>query len=602
MTNKKTSTKLTFKLVVLFLITIVFTTLFKVPEVHGLAIFNRDGNDGYYLSLTNDPARKRIMPLIIYDRHNVNRRSTRFLEWRGVEVNYANFAGSEVNFPAISNSDDAKDDFIEWAKDTTSSSSFNRRSPLTWTFPSFAGLTEASDYDATSEDLERATWVSETLIQDFNTAINFVHQASLSHGHGVEELSPEEFAHLVNKVAESARNAVSNSEEVSLRWNGVTVLFKPTPRGTISNVPNGIREGAYVTLEIEDDQNIKVTLVEHVHKGYRRTSNREYSPLYYGLPNQFKEIVHSDSETRDVMYLNWSLAALQSNSNWAGQDLTYETVSTINKTSWAEQTLTSMGQGLMSQLRQILGLFETSDLILNGGQRGSDQYYKGIMPTTWMQSANVLHWVSHVIAWMLVIGAIVKLLVQRNVSAINPSSRVDLINGIKNLMIVGFALSIFGVLFTGIVELNYLLVNTLASTGVGVSNFGVTPPSNGALASVVVGMAFLIMNIYFNFVYISRAFLIAILYAVGPMFVASIAFGEKYRQIFGSYAKELLGNIFVQSFHAILLVFFVGVSLGGSLRVIETLVLMMSFIPLSRFFKEAIGISPTAGDALTSGA
>lgn len=582
------------KAVGLVLLAFLFVLSMNPEKTHAFNLFNKDGNDGYFLSLTNDPTNVRVVPLTIYDQHHKAQNSKKFKEWVDVEVNYAKYPLNK-DLPGVGGGEEGRTNWVEAVYDQSSSvKKMEKDDILAWTFPGFPGSKEAANYHASQMDLDRSQWVADTLVHDFNSAISMVHGAVQSYGDAdLDSMSANQFANMIVKIANAGHKANTNGSS-SFSYHGVT--FSVTKANNVKPI-KGLKKGNYVTIKLTKGKkaipsNYERTLIYSVPKGYR--SGQE---LHSALSGSFKKIVE---EKEDPKNLNWKLIVLQSNSNWSANNITYTNVGAITSMNKLEQYVTDGFSNLLTWLRQLLGVYSASELIMNEGVRGTDAYYKGIMPKIWMDSAAILHWISYAIAWMLIIGAIVKLLVQRNVAAINPSERVDMINGIKNLMIVGFALSIFDVVFAGITEINFMIVNMLANSGVGVSNFATAPVGSGTLASVVINVIFFTLDAYFNFFYIARALMIAILYAIGPLYVASIAFGEKYRQIFGNYVREVVGNVFVQSFQAILVVFFVGISLMGGLRTIETLVLLFSFIPMTRFFKESIGASTTASDAMTS--
>lgn len=566
-----------------------------IPEkTHAFSLFNKSGNDGYFLSLTNDPGNVRVVPVTIYDQHHKAQKTTKFIEWVDVKVNYRKYPMKEP-LPKVDGGEDGRTGWVDKLEDIESDiRDIGKHSILTWTFPGFGGVVDAEDYNATQTDLDRAQWVSDTLVHDFNGAISMVHGAVQEYGNGdLDNMSPNQFANMIRIIANAGYTA-SKGGTGKINYHGVTFEVK---KDTKVKPVTGVSKNAYVTLKLVDAKkdfpsNLKKTFIQYVPKGYR-----DGQALHNSLGETFKEIVE---EKKDPKTLNWKMIVLQSNSNWSANNVTYTNVGSITSMNKLEQAVTDALSNTLTWLRETLGLYSASDLIMNGGTRGTDTYYKGIMPKIWMDSAAILHWISYALAWMLIIGAIVKLLVQRNLAAINPSERVDMINGIKNLMIVGFALSIFDVAFASLAEMNHMIVNLLANSSSGVTNFGSPPVSSGMLASIIVGLVFFCLDVYFNFFYIARALMVAILYAVGPLYVAAIAFGEKYRQIFGNYVKEMIGNIFVQSFQAILVVFFVGLSIMGNLRTIETLVLLFCFIPMTRFFKESIGASSSASDAMTS--
>lgn len=614
--------------------------LFSFPEEsHAFRLTNGKGNDGYFLSITLDTPNGRVVPVTVYDNHPKAQSAKKFVE--ATSGGHMLYNRLEVEGPrngkfktlGLVDKDAGKGERTSWnnkmkkslggysglnvstsiASDTLIE--MNQDDLLGWTFPAFAGRDEAENYIASQRDLDRALWVSETMVNDFNRFLSFYRNAVEQYGSDsgkkkIKNLSDADFANMIISFSNAAREAQANGKKVTVQGTnyGVNVEFRRAS-GNAVKTSGELSQNNYVMAKLVKGKNgksitqtIEQPFIENVPKGYRKGQ-----PLYNGLTGKLKKAVEgTDShKKKDIKYLTWQHIALQAVSNWtSGKNISFANVTDITKPNVAEQWLGETTSSLLANLREFLGLHSSSDLILNQGNRASDTYYKGIMPNLWMTSASALHWLSYALAWMLIIGAVAKLLIQRNFAAINPSERVDMLNGIKNLMIVGFALSIYDVAFAGLTEFNFLIVDALSNLGVGVESFGKSPmnANSGLLASSLVGVVYFCFDIYFNFYYISRALIIAILYAVGPLYVAAIAFGEKYRQIFSSYAKELIGNVFVQSFHATLVVFFAGISIYGGLRTIETMVLLFCFIPLTRFFKESVGASGGITDALTGNA
>lgn len=569
---------------------------------HAFSLFGGDGNNGYFLSLTNDPENIRIVPTIVYDQHDHAQSAKKFQEWKLAKVNIAEYMKCYENgkitdnvLPKVEGGETGRTGWIgKLQADCNEVGSMKQDSTLAWTFPGFAGRNAAEDYIASETDMERAMWVSDTLVADFNGAITFVHNAIQTYGDkDLEVMNPNEFANMIRLLASHGRIAnKSGSSEFS--YHGVTFVLNGNPSEELANLrpPKGVSKDSYVKISVKGhEKDASALFIEYVDKGYRKGQE-----LHNSLNADFKSIVE-DSKHPEVKHLNWMMIVLLSNGLWSNENITFTNVNVISNPSKFEQFFIDSWGNMLSGLRQLLGMFSSADLITNGGTRGSSYYY-GIMPMSWLKAADILHWIAYALAWMLIIGAIVKLLVQRNVAAINPSQRVDMINGIKNLMIVGFALSIYDVLFVGLARFNFLIVEFLSSTGE-VQHFGKAPVGMGTMGSLLISTAYFVIDLYFNIFYISRAITVSILYAVGPLYVASIAFGEKYRQIFGNFCREMIGNIYVQTFQCVVLVFFVGLSTVGTLRGIESIVLLFSFIPLTRYFKESVGVSTSTADAMS---
>lgn len=616
------------KLGVLLMLLVMIFSSFPTPS-YAFNLFNAQGNDGYYLSITNDPDNIRVVPIIVYDNHPVKQKMQAFLEFQHTEIPYIYYHYNTMDLPKVGNGEQGRED---WAKEVlrqitnkypsligeNEGSSWLDKAKawfgvlnldsdtmLLWTFPGFAGSKEAENYQASQIDWDQAMWVSDTLVQEFNKAIKFVHSSIQKYGNkDLEVMTPNQFASMIAQIANHARKA-NHSGSSTWTYHGVTFKFNSADEKE-KNIakPKGVPRTAYVEIRAVKGKNgadltkypdTSGMFIEFVEKGYRKGQK-----LHGHLNETFKKLVEREAAGKgDAKYLTWKHIVLQSNSLWSVQNIVFTNVGRLNEPGKFEQYLTDMLSNFVSELRQLLGLHSTVDLITNGGSRATDSYYKGIMPKVWMEAATILHWISYAVAWMLIIGAIAKLLVQRNLAAINPSERVDMINGIKNLMIVGFILTIYDVAFAGLAELNFQLVNVFSSASENMNVFGKAPLGMGTLAGVILTLVFFLFDIYYNFFYIARAITVAILYATGPLFVAAIAFGERYRQIFSRFMRELIGNIYVQTFHVVILVFFTGLSMHGTLVAIEQLVLLFIFIPLTRFFKEVLGVSTSTADSLS---
>lgn len=135
----------------------------------------------------------------------------------------------------------------------------------------------------------------------------------------------------------------------------------------------------------------------------------------------------------------------------------------------------------------------------------------------------------------------------------------------------------------------------------------------GALAAVFINFAFFILTCYFNFFYVLRGITVALLYGIAPLCIFSLSLGGKQAQVFSNFMKELVSNIFIQTFHAICVAFFTSITSTTQMKTFELLVVFMAFIPLTNFVRQNIfglsaGITDNAqgmvsmGRAVVSGA
>lgn len=456
---------------------------------------------------------------------------------------------------------------------------------------SFPGYHGKNDYDATGKDLARAEWVSTNVVQSLNDAIAFVTTESgqKPHKYGL--------MYLATKLA----NAGYHTGSSSFKWGSSTVKVEAQAKNVKSTEKvKGVNSDGYARVTVKTGSESKSRIfVSKVPKGYKNKDQAMYNSIPHAL---HADMAKGKNFGEDTLTLTWKHMVLQAHYSYNEKGISYDAFETISKPNKVEEFLTEMGENTLLGLRTILGLHSFSELMLNEGTRGGDSYFLGIMPMSWLDSAEILHWTSMALSWMLLMFAFVKILALRNLAAINVAKRVDMVEGIKSMIIVGFALMLFNPMFYALANFNYLLVDVMKNTSNVTSSFGSSAPGGGLISKLLINFAYLVIEVYFNFIYISRGIIVAILYGVGPLFVTSLAYGGKYTQMFSNYMKELVGTIYMQTFHAILVAFFATVTVFGGVRLFEQLVVLFAFIPLTKFFREAIGVGGGIADFAGAGA
>lgn len=530
-------------------------------------------HSAYFLSTTLNVADARYEPIILFDRDGALKTHSTHRE---AKVGYFQaFKYGSTKLPGMSNGNtETVEKALEKLKDGDYVKSGITDPHLIYTFP---GGHNGGEHQATSQDLVRAEWVSRTMVQSLNDAIGFI----------VMEAGKKPDKYELMYLGTNIANAGYHGGSVT--FNGKKFTFKK------ENAPkkerrNGVNSDGYVKITSPSGESRY--FVEKVPKGYK--SNQ---PLYNTIPFELRPMYE-----KDVRSLTWKHVVLQAHYSYISHETTYDNFDVIAKPGRAEQMFTELGENFMLQLRSALGLYSFQQLMLNEGERGGSSYFLGIMPMSWLSSATLLHWTSMALSWMLMFLALAKLLAMRNLAAINIAKRVDLMDGIKSLIVVGFALMLFNPIFYALANFNFLLVDVMKHTSNVTSQFGSAAPGAGTLSRILIGFVYLIIEIYFNFIYIARGIIVAILYGTGPLFIAALAFGGKYTQIFSNYMRELVGNIYTQTFHALLLAFFASISVFGGLRLFEQLVVLFAFIPMTKFFREATGIGGGLMDVAGAGA
>ena len=126
---------------------------------------------------------------------------------------------------------------------------------------------------------------------------------------------------------------------------------------------------------------------------------------------------------------------------------------------------------MINSFRAFLGLRSTNELVYNQGISGSSMYYYGIMPQVWMENAMKFHMLFQALVWIALAIAMIKLLLEKNLSTINPSMRVSLMEGIKDLILTGFLLVSIFLIINLALTVNKNIVNIFWTTVSDSSNF-----------------------------------------------------------------------------------------------------------------------------------
>ncbi|HBF3307588.1 TPA: hypothetical protein KOB88_002515 [Clostridioides difficile] len=441
---------------------------------------------------------------------------------------------------------------------------------LIFTFPALHGKGLLVDsVNANAEDEKRADLVADVLIGGLNNALNFC--LSSTEGNFTIEQIKAFSANLANK-------AVNKSGSVSL--GEVSFTISSASEKDLKKLMDGTTIKDYIKITSPNNGSIIVPM--QIFKGYVASGSRE--PERKLNSDYYKQL----KEGGDVKYLNWKHVVLQGNYNADVKKITFSNENEISKPNQLTIMVGDFLNGMLSGLRRLLGLYPMEDLMLNTGVRDNNYYY-GIMPNGWMSSATLLNIVCQIVAWNLIGFSIVRMLLKRQLATINISEKLSLMEGFKNLIITAFLLCTFTLIFQGFLKVNYELVDMFGKSSSFSSYIGTTHTMNsGLIATILINIAFFVINIYFNFFYVLRAVTIALLYAVAPLCIFSLSLGGKYVQIFSNFMKELVSQIFIQTFHAILVAFFTSVTSTQKMKTFELFVVFCSFIPLTNFLRSNI--------------
>ena len=241
--------------------------------------------------------------------------------------------------------------------------------------------------------------------------------------------------------------------------------------------------------------------------------------------------------------------------------------------------------GILWVIRSVLGLADIDTLVFNLGQRGSAAYNFGLMSENWWNVVLQYQLIFQAIAWVILVCGFIKTLIDLNLSTINPQTRMSVYETIQKFIVVGIGLVILIPAVQFLLECNDTLVELFASQ---VETSALNMPAvNNVLVQFLVGMMWITILLYINFIYIMRSITVALLIASGPFFISTIAFSRGGKSgLFVNWAKELLANIFVQSVHAFVLSFLVQLLASGTF--LETFAIAISIIPITEMFRNLI--------------
>lgn len=243
--------------------------------------------------------------------------------------------------------------------------------------------------------------------------------------------------------------------------------------------------------------------------------------------------------------------------------------------------------GALSGLTGLLNLFSLEELMLNEGTRAVT-YWQGVFPATWFSASQYFYLFTFTLSMIMLIISMVKLAGTKAASTIgNVAKKISLMEGIKRLILCSIAVILFVPIFTIFVQLNFAIVEalkTLIPEGSSL-NFTVSSVSNMGLAGALIAITIFWITIRMNVSYLLRGITILLCYILGPIAIMCSAMGEKMAQITTNWLKELVGNLFIQSVHALIMMVYITVAGQGGGMSLERIVLVYSFIPLTEFVR-----------------
>lgn len=449
-----------------------------------------------------------------------------------------------------------------------SSLQLNGNPPMIFSFPSKQDgghlaankeLWKATNH-ATATDYERAKLISDTLVGGLNGALATVYA-------GEPTKSLEELRERTNKLIAAVQGGKSvgpNNE-----WK--------VSKGRIKNqglAKDGLGDADWITISKGTQ---KFEFPFQMIKGYNADSS-----TYKFAKSLKRGYEYSD----DTKYLNWSNIAYQA---WYSFDVNGHTTTNVNeirRVGKLEESVVEMTENTLRGLRDVLGLYPMNDLVYNEGIRNSGYWHHGVMPSAWEDNMSKYYYVFLAVAYSIIMFAFAKMLIQRNLSIVNPAMRVSMMEGIQDLIVTSIALVFLMPLMDFILMMNYRIVDLFGALKTHGNTLSEVNNYSGFLGGVILQFFYFFVELWLNFTYIIRGIIIAIMMMMAPLFMVAIAMGGKWKMIFGNAVREFTGHVFMQSFHAFILAFLLQTSVMS--RGVETAVTLFALITLTNFFRSLV--------------
>lgn len=514
-------------------------------------------------------------------------------------------------------SSDLEAEYDSYKKD----SSFENDKELLFTFPGFHTKGVATHkLNGNGSDELLAERINNSVLGGLNSAIDFIVEQA-----GSSRTNSKEIRNLAALLANYVGTNSNNQGSGSFSWDTSAGSVNVSVNYNNSSLPSSANiEEKDIPLGFEPEDYVEITVngksacfVYQAWKGYNY-------PGYDASSNNNRVDEDVDPYARDitgndwyqevgkngVQKLGWDALVLQAHYNKDVCGVEFSNLGNILPTNALVSAVATLCDNAITGIRSLLGLYALDELMLNKGTRGLS-YSMGLFPNGWVGPILLMFVICLMLAWGIMGFAVIKIFMKRSLATINVGEKMNIMNELKNLAVCCFMLGAFPLIFNMLARINYSLVILFGSstefTNAIKSFYTLSQANFGSIIACFMGLA---LQLYFNFFYILRAITIAILYGIAPLAIYTIVLGGKNAKVFSAWSKELLSNIFVQSIHALMIAFFTSVSAVSGLKTFESIVVLYSFIPLTKFVKQNVfqasdgigGMATNLSDMTRSGA
>ena len=447
--------------------------------------------------------------------------------------------------------------------------------PLYYTFPPGMRKKPGSDkvlIEPLSADAKRASEAASTLTSSLNKLLYDM----LYYNTGRKTFNTvEEFEKYLKEVAAlkqvNRKTLGPDKDDGSVNIPGSSSL-------SVGRLNSG-KEGdtrKYIVLNTREGK--KYYLFEIV-KGYKTPKFEDGSPSY---------LVDSANQWEDTDTLNLGDVAYQA-LLYSERGIYSSNLNDIKKPGVIERKVVEFLGSILISIKSTLGLYSIEELVFSEGDRdpNAGSWYMGAVRTDWMEKGIGFFMIFTAIAASLSGIIIMRLLYKRVLEANNPMVQFTLKRAMMEFLTAMLFMGLCMPVFNTLLRINYRLSLMFRSTvPQGFSAVGSVGGEYQTIGGLIIGFIWLVIEVILNAQFLIRSIMIAFLISIAPLAIISIAVEDGRRRTFGTWSRELVANIFLQSFQAFVLSFFLNLQNSG--RMIESIIVTITIIPLSQFFKNLL--------------
>lgn len=433
-----------------------------------------------------------------------------------------------------------------------------------------------STYNASTSDINRAYKVMDTICNDFTEALLFINS-------GKSYTSVDSLIEAAYYLVTAGSDSYGGSAVIQNEYGNKFMINYNSSQKTSNG---GLNNQVTITeVSSKSSDNRSRTFTWRCKKGYKGYEKGDQ--LEDGESNTLT--ISDSANEHDTEYITWEHLFIEAGLLYA-EGISYSNAADLFTTDALESSFVSFTRNVLGQLRGLLQLYEMEDCVFNSGVRGSRAFVYGAYLNNWTSGISSMFFIFVAVALAIVVIPVINLFVKKQFATISATARFSLLEGIRDLIVAVIGITFAWVILKLLLLLNYEFVDIwrefvgtkkMSDSGGGYATFG----------AILYQFIYFFISIYVNIVYILRQFFIPALMIISPICILAFGFGPKGKMVCGNWMKQLVGVIFIQSFHALVYGFIVANSVG--LRGIESLLTCASFIPLTTIISNTFGISPS---------